>query len=364
MKIIQVIPSLSSAGGAERFVIDLSISLQQLENEVLLIVLYKDEISFFQNEIVTNNINIKYLNKHKGFDFHNSIALRKAILDFAPDLVHTHLNCHLSMKLSGLWKKKNKILFFHTIHNVPENECSKPILFYIMKPLYKKHIVEPITISDSLSRETKSYYGLDFLPISIYNGIFVEQYVNNVPILERNTTFISVASFQPKKNQIMIAQASIILKERGYEVKTVFLGNGPEFEKVKKFVDDKKASEFIEFKGQVKNVSEYLNDSKCFVIPSWFEGNPISILEAMAAGLAVIATKIGGAKDVITNNVNGYLVDPTDLEDLTSKMELILKNNIMVSKFSKNNLVKILDYNMNKVAKRHIAFYGSKVGKV
>lgn len=357
MKIIQVIPTLSAAGGAERFVVDLSISLQKLGNNVLIIVLYKDTYNFFQQEIEANRLRVVYLDKKKGFDYSNSKLLRKTILNFSPDIVHTHINCHLSMKLSGLWLKRNKIKFFHTIHNVPSQECPRPILYAIMKNMYRKRIVVPITISDSLAYETQKYYKLNFTPTAIYNGVFVDKFNYSKPVVERKYTFISIASFQPKKNQIMIARASVALIAKGYNVRTVFLGKGKEMENVKKFVTESGCSRYITFEGQVKNVNDFLEDSKCFVLPSWFEGNPISILEAMASGTAIIASNVGGAKDVVEED-NGYLVNPFNLDELILLMEKVLIDENTLIKFSVNNVKKILQYDMLKVAISYINAYG------
>ena len=87
-------------------------------------------------------------------------------------------------------------------------------------------------------------------------------------------------------------------------------------------------------------------DAKFLVIPSLFEGNPISILEAMAAGLGIIATNVGGPKDVVTDGENGYLVDPRSVEDLIEKMERVLTNQDLLNKFSKNNIEKVKEYDI------------------
>lgn len=158
MKIIQVIPSLQIIGGAERFVIDLAIAQQNLGHDVLVISLYEKGECYFEQDIIKNNLKVVFLNKKRGFDWKNSRLLRKTIIDFNPDVVNTHIVSHLSMKLSGLWKRKSKICFFHTIHSLPEKEAAKPIYYLIMKPKYKKEIIHPICISNSLAFATQNYY--------------------------------------------------------------------------------------------------------------------------------------------------------------------------------------------------------------
>lgn len=357
MKIVQIIPSLQNAGGAEKFVVDLSTSLVMAGHEVTIIVLYKDDTCFYENEIAESCLKVIYLNKKRGLDLINSKLLAKRIREIKPNIVHTHVQSHLSLWLSGITRKQNSIRFFHTIHNVPNIECPKPILFRIMKSYYRKKIVIPIAISDSLAIKTKEYYSLDYLPVVIYNGFFNDKFENNIPILNREYSFITVASFHPQKNQISTIKAAIKLRNKGYHVKVIFLGDGSELEKLKKYVKDNSAEDYIDFKGRVKNVAEFLSRAKCFVLPSFYEGNPISILEAMAAGLAVIATSVGGAADVISNSINGFLVDPYDLNDLEYKMEKIIQSDDLLKSMSDNNIDKASSFNMTKIAVKYIKIY-------
>lgn len=363
MRIVELIPSLKFVGGAERFVIDLSIALKSLGNDVTIIVLYNDASNFFSREVENHGLKVIYLNKKKGVDLSNSRLLRKRILELNPDIVHSHLNTHLSLKLSGLWKKKSTIRFFHTIHTTPDKEVQNLLLFLIMNFVYRKNIVVPIAISDNLSAKTKDYYGLKIKPNSIYNGIFREKFLSSVPLNERKITFISVASFQKVKNQESIVKATSILHKKGYEFNLVFLGEGERLGEIKKLserlnVDD---DEYIKFMGRVSNVDEYLKKSKCLVIPSYYEGNPISVLEAMTAGLIIIATNIGGTKDVIVDGENGYLVDPYNLDDLVNKMETVLLNDDCNDRIYQNNIRKSEKYDMITVARNYL--YAFKKGK-
>ena len=184
------------------------------------------------------------------------------------------------------------------------------------------------------------------MPHAIYNGVFINKYKSEIPINKRMNNFISVASFGINKNQIMIAKAAVALKNKGYDLSLLFAGDGPQLEIVKTYVKENNAENYISFLGQIKNVNEVLAKSQCFLLPSFYEGNPISILEAMAAALAVIVTKEGGPKDIIEENTNGYLVDPHNEDDLIEKMEKILTNPKQLEAFSNNNIEKVQQYDM------------------
>lgn len=77
--------------------------------------------------------------------------------------------------------------------------------------------------------------------------------------------------------------------------------------------------------GQCK--SEILQQASIFVLPSYAEGMPMSILEAMAAGLPVISTSVGGVSEAISDGVEGYLFCPGDVQSLTSALNRLLRDN-------------------------------------
>ena len=66
--------------------------------------------------------------------------------------------------------------------------------------------------------------------------------------------------------------------------------------------------------GNVENVEQYLAEADAFVLSSNYEGLPLVILEAMASGLPIVSTDVGGVKDVVTDN--GLLVEPHSIEKL------------------------------------------------
>ncbi|NLI56859.1 glycosyltransferase family 4 protein, partial [bacterium] len=78
--------------------------------------------------------------------------------------------------------------------------------------------------------------------------------------------------------------------------------------------------------GEINNslVPEYLIESDIFVLPSLSEGFPVVVLEAMASGLPVVATNVGGLPEIIQENKNGFLVEPQNPRDLAKKILFLL----------------------------------------
>lgn len=103
------------------------------------------------------------------------------------------------------------------------------------------------------------------------------------------------------------------------DVQLLIVGTGPEEARLREM-----AVAGVQFTGQVNDTMRYLQSADLFVLPSVTEGLSNSMLEALSTGLPVLATSVGGTPDVISHNVNGYLIPPDDLETLQAGLMTLL----------------------------------------
>ena len=103
-------------------------------------------------------------------------------------------------------------------------------------------------------------------------------------------------------------------------------GSGPEKERLEKEVNLAGLAERIKFLGWIDEISTVLPRWDVFVMPSLEEGFPIAALDAMAAGLPVIATAVGGVPELIEDGKTGWLVPPRDVEALTARLQILLRD--------------------------------------
>ena len=163
------------------------------------------------------------------------------------------------------------------------------------------------------------------------------------------------------KNRHQLLFLSRIVKEKGiYELvdafenlrynyndlKLIFAGDGPELKALTKYVYKKELKKSVFFPGYVRDKvkAKILIESDIFVLPSYNEGCPVSLLEAMAAGLAVVTTPVGGIPDIIENNINGILLDcrPTPSQIYVA-LKRLLKDRNYCTTIQINNLRKAWD---------------------
>lgn len=355
MKILQVIPSLNAIGGAEKFVMELSVALHQTGQDITILSLYSKENDFFDNFIETNNLKVVYLNKKRGVDFKTSAQLIKEIKKINPDIIHGHLNFHLTLMLSGRYKIRD-IPFVETLHQDFSNPDKNRMLKKYISRLYKSKTFVPVAISDEVKRTAVKYFNISKEIPVIYNGIKLPDLSSNQPINTRKNEFITVSRLDPIKNHYLMIEAVSNLVNKGYNPKLTIIGNGGIFFELNRKIKEKLMENNIFLIGEKKNVFDYLITHKFFLLPSFSEGNPLSLLEAMSCGLIPIVTNIGGPKDIVSAE-HGYLVDPYEVNTLVSAMEDVINNPQKNESYSKTNFEKSKKYNIYNTAKEYLVLF-------
>ncbi|MBU4015834.1 glycosyltransferase family 4 protein [Patescibacteria group bacterium] len=138
----------------------------------------------------------------------------------------------------------------------------------------------------------------------------------------------------------------------------LILGEGPFESRLKEQCQGLGIEKNVKFLGLVNNVRKYLAMSDIFVFPSFQEGFPNSVLEAMACGLPVIATRIGGIVDVIKDEENGLLVEPGNANQLADALKRLICDAEYASALGRNALKTIRkNYDINVIANEYIDLY-------
>ena len=324
MKIIELISTFYPIGGGQIFVRDL-INALRTKHELLVVSLYSEKENFIVKELVKNDVKIVFLNKEKGIDYACSRKLKKVVKDFAPDIIHAHLNTYLTLFLSGVAKKHLTFYTFHSIQN-KENSANR-FHDYLIKYLVKRKLLHPVAISDIVASSLEQYYGFSNIPI-IYNGVNLEHFKFGNPINERDIDFICVGSFTKIKNQLFIIKSFEKVLINNPTTNLYFLGEGPLEADCKNYaLNNERLRERITFCGLTSDTFAFLKRAKFIVLCSEYEGNPIVINEAIASGVYIISNNVGGIPDVVDNESIGILFskDNQTIEKVSQIFESSLK---------------------------------------
>lgn len=126
--------------------------------------------------------------------------------------------------------------------------------------------------------------------------------------------------------------SSVIARHPNKHISLAIIGDGPERESLKRLVERHQIEKHVLFFGQMQNASRLLKALDLFVLPSRKEGMPFALLEAMQAGLPIVATRVGGVAEVLAEA--GILVEPEQAVALAQAIEEVIKDELMQKKLS------------------------------
>jgi len=166
--------------------------------------------------------------------------------------------------------------------------------------------------------------------IVIHNGMEPTLYINadgskvrfELGLKEDEILITMVARFVPQKDHDTLLRALGFLPESGFKV--AFVGGGGREIFFRKKAGELGLRDNVIFLGERRDVPQILAASDIFVLSSNWEGLPRSIIEAMMAGLPVVATKVGGVPELVEDGVTGFLVPPKDPGALTEALQKLI----------------------------------------
>ncbi|AQS59570.1 glycosyl transferase family 1 [Desulforamulus ferrireducens] len=228
-------------------------------------------------------------------------------------------------RIAAIIARTPVVLF--TVHNsifYEEWPQWKKSLFAYVERLLARFTDRIITVSEALKQELIENEKIPAKQIStIYNGIEVDKFTAKVDMLsirkelnipELGPVIGTIARLAPQKGVTYFLKAASLLKE--YQVNFLVVGDGPLRESLEQEVIELGLQKRVVFTGNRENIADILSMMDIFVLPSVTEGLPLTILEAMAAGKPVVATRVGGVPEAIVEGKTGLVVAPRDPEAL------------------------------------------------
>jgi len=310
-------------------------------------------------------IDICFLPTYKGGNnvqkiiyFLGAVRKYKRILkENTPDLVYMHMSHHGSFDRASVLQKlaeKHKI----------------PTVVHLHGSEFEKYYNEC-----SAKKKTEISDFFEKCSDVIVLGIRWEQYIHsiapkaNIHILN-NSISIPASPVDQKLGEVNVLFLGVLFQRKGVadllqavkkladskvleetHVRFQIGGTGPEEEKLKEYVADNHLEQYVNFLGWVdgERKLETLKNSQVFILPSYNEGLPIAILEAISFGMPVIATNVGSIAEAVLDEENGFLVTPGDIDGYVNALHrLITDYSLRVSMAKKSRELAKQDYDEKK----------------
>ncbi len=362
MKIFYLITK-SETGGAQTHIYQLSKYFSEKKDEVAVMSspggwlekeVKKLKIKFYPNEYLSNTLN----------PIKNFLAIKKikeAISDFKPDLV----SCH-STKAGFLGRLaiRNKIPTIFTAHGWGFTSgapfwrkllilCEKLVSQFCQRIICVSEFDKQLALKYKISQPEKA--------IVIHNGVEINeiQNLNQFKIPPIKIIFLGRLA-KPKDPLLLLKAFSEISPHLKRDVEVFIIGDGPQKKEIEKFLKQQKECflEKVKLLGELprEEIFELLKRSQIFVLTSHWEGFPRSILEAMTYGLAIIASDVGGVKEIIEDC--GILIKRNDKKGLKESLFKLLKSPQLIQEMGEKARQKVKEnFSLEKMLKKTEEIY-------
>lgn len=268
---------------------------------------------------------------HPWCDFMAFFELYRYIRHHTFDIVHVH--CPKASML-GRWAAyvagiKNIV---YTVHGWPFHahmNCAAYFLYKFMEKLTAR-ITKKIIVVSQYDRD-RGIAGLIAPPDKfslIHYGIDVEgfQRACRESVAPHCPTVVTVSSFKPQKGMFyFLAAAKDILKVYP-DLRFIVIGDGPDRRRFEDAVRKNRMDKSVFVTGWQSDISVFFRQASLFVLASLWEGLPVSLIEAVVAGIPVVVTDTGGVRDIVTSGQQGIIVPRVDVSVLKAACMNILRD--------------------------------------
>ncbi|HEX8736690.1 MAG TPA: glycosyltransferase family 4 protein [Pyrinomonadaceae bacterium] len=255
-----------------------------------------------------------------------------------PKLVYVHLGSNASLYRESVFIFLAKLFGKKTVAHFHAGDIDN--YFPFQSRAGQKFIRAALNLSDKLIavsqesarqlRDLTNSTNVSVIANAIDTSIFKRDFAAENKLDDRTIRLLFVGAVGKLKGERDLIKALAILRGRqpniNINIKVSFLGYGAE--NLKDYCEESGISEFVEHLGAV-SMSEridFYRKADIFVLPTYAEAMPMSVIEAMAAGLAIITTNVGGIPELIEDDAHGILFSPGDTETLAEKILFLLEN--------------------------------------
>ena len=312
------------------------------------------------------------LNKNKRFDLSVMKQINSIISEHEIDIVHAQHFMPMIYAFYGC-KIRHKIGLVCTFHSEWEVE-DIPIRWRIIGSRIMNKIDCAVAVSRRVAESIVKKFKLDCekvctihngVDLDIYSGINRKKNIRKSLLIEDYEIVLgTIGNLKKVKNQMMLLRSFELILTEEPNVRLIIVGQG--------FIGDKdntetELREYIVAKGLEKkvfllgyqeNVHNILKEIDIFCLTSKMEGLPISLIEAMAAGVPVIGTSVQGIRDVIKNYDNGMVVKDDDIQGLKDAIVLLIRNSQLRSKIAQSARENvIINYSLKECVNKYERLY-------
>jgi glycosyltransferase involved in cell wall biosynthesis len=273
-------------------------------------------------------------------------ALRRIAERRAPDIIETeHVKSHFLLRLAGLHRRRPWVAFHHGY-----TATDLKVRAYNELDRWSLRAADRVVTVCRAFAEELARIGVEPEKISVLHNAINPDFGRGVSaaarralraslgIAEGERMVLSVGRLSREKAHadLVAAFAQMRRTQPAIKARLVIAGDGPERARIARLAAALGVEREVTLAGQVKDVAAYYAAADLFALPSLSEGSPNALLEAMAVGLPIVATAVGGVPEMVTHNRQALLTGPRDPQVLAEAMACLLVNKSLAWELAAN----------------------------
>lgn len=346
--------------GAEVMAYHLLKGLQKFEELEIQVVLMNEER--LSKEIRNLGIRVHVVDESRNSLFSTFRTLREILCTEKPDIIHSH--GYKANILSYLISRSmNTVKLIATQHGMPKVVGRKyspryQLISRLNLFLLSRYFHRVVGVSKEIKEAfVRQYRSREDKVSVIHNGIEIP---NSLATKENNDYFVIGSSgrlFPIKDYPFMIEIAKTVLKKTN-RIRFQLAGDGPERIRLEALTSRYHLDDGFMFRGHLQDTSPFYQGLDLYLNTSVNEGIPISVLEAMAYKIPVIAPRVGGLPEIVDDGVHGYLLDERNPEAFAEKCLCLYENKFLRQRMSEAAREKIVqEFSAEQMAQNYFNLY-------
>ncbi len=316
IRVLEILPTLKRAG-AERMAVSLARRLDASRFETGVVSLYDAFAGGLEPELEVAGVPVWHLGKRPGLDIRMIPRLRRVLREFAPAVIHTHSYVLRYSLPAGLATRRAAMV--HTVHNLAAKETD--FTGRLLHRLVFGRRVAAVAVGEEVGRSYREWYGAQPEAI-IRNGIDTAAFRRpgtrrrwraEHGFQDGDFLVVSVGRLDPQKNPLGMIDAFAKAFRDDRRGQLLLAGDGSLREAGERRAAERGVGARVHFLGMQAEVADVLAASDVFALASDWEGTPLAVMEAMAAGLPVVATAVGGVPELVSDGETGLLTLSGDM---------------------------------------------------
>ena len=326
-------------GGAEMVAARLARSLR---GEYRFLFVCLDRIGELGEQLRNEGFPVHVIGRRPGVDWRSALQLGSFLRRERVDVIHAHQYGPFFYSVTARLLHRNASLLF-TEHGRfhPDYRSRKRVVY---NRLLLERRDKLVGVGESVRQSLIDVEGMPADRVGvIYNGIDLDEFVpsagrndvrQSLGISDDEFVIIQVARLDPIKDHATALAALDRLRLRHPRVRLVLVGDGPQASAIREIVDQRRLQNHVIQLGLRNDIANLLSAADAGLLTSHSEGIPLALIEAMAVGMPIVATAVGGVPEIVQRDVTGFLTQIGDSQALADALSRLCENPALCKRMS------------------------------